>query len=441
MSTEETVPSQTLTIKVFTRHSPRCPKHDDPQWRKCDCRKSLYIYDQGTVRYQSAHTRSWTKAEAEARKEMDARDPLKKALREIDDEKKRLKEAEEAKVSADEARKTAELANRITVEAAFEEWLAGMPKKSRSRTVQFRALAAKLKSWAGEQKIRHLSEIKPAQLYAWRGGWSPEALNKRDRLSPSTQNLYVSHMHRFFKWAVEAHHIDRDPSVIVKRQKYEHVQTQPLTHSEQFEEVLAATFKLDADRSAGGKVGQYGRDLRAIFLLQRWTGIRLIDAAMMKRTSIRNGLMTIATKKTGKLIKDRPLPRQVLEALEAMPKQPHVRDGYYFWSRDCHEDNLSVVWAKRINQLNKYLKLTDDDGKSMEFRSHMLRDTFAVELLLQDVALEKVSFLLTHDSVKMTEKYYAPWVEKRRKQVHEELVQALARMGASFAAPESVEGV
>ena len=44
----------------------------------------------------------------------------------------------------------------------------------------------------------------------------------------------------------------------------------------------------------------------------------------------------------------------------------------------------------------------------------MLRDTFAVEMLLAGVPLEQVSILLGHKSVKITEKHYAPWVKARQ---------------------------
>ena len=43
-----------------------------------------------------------------------------------------------------------------------------------------------------------------------------------------------------------------------------------------------------------------------------------------------------------------------------------------------------------------------------------LRDTFAVECLLGGVPLERVSVLLGHSSVKVTERHYAPWVQKRQ---------------------------
>lgn len=67
-----------------------------PHWRKYDSRKSLYIYDQGSVMYLSARTRSWVKAEANAREEMDARGTVRKALR----RDRRQEDAEEARLAS-----------------------------------------------------------------------------------------------------------------------------------------------------------------------------------------------------------------------------------------------------------------------------------------------------------------------------------------------------
>jgi len=41
----------------------------------------------------------------------------------------------------------------------------------------------------------------------------------------------------------------------------------------------------------------------------------------------------------------------------------------------------------------------------------MLRDTFAVELLLAGVPIDQVSILLGHASVKTTERHYAPFCQ------------------------------
>jgi hypothetical protein len=76
--TEE--PLASLTITVFTRHSVNCPRQNDPQWKRCKCRKSLYIREGGKTRYISAKTRFWAEAERVARAEQDKRDPVKIAL-------------------------------------------------------------------------------------------------------------------------------------------------------------------------------------------------------------------------------------------------------------------------------------------------------------------------------------------------------------------------
>jgi integrase len=84
-----------------------------------------------------------------------------------------------------------------------------------------------------------------------------------------------------------------------------------------------------------------------------------------------------------------------------------------------------------VDRLNAYLSFTNEAGDPMDFRSHMLRDTFAVEMLLAGVLLEKVSKLLTHESVTMTERYYATWTAPRRQQLEDEAVAAMRRMGVT----------
>jgi integrase len=60
-----------------------------------------------------------------------------------------------------------------------------------------------------------------------------------------------------------------------------------------------------------------------------------------------------------------------------------------------------------------------DDGQA-----HRFRDTFAVELLLAGVPIERVSMLLGHSSVRVTEKHYAPWVRARQDQLEADVRRA-----------------
>jgi len=58
-------------------------------------------------------------------------------------------------------------------------------------------------------------------------------------------------------------------------------------------------------------------------------------------------------------------------------------------------------------------------------RPHRLRDTFAIGLLIDGVAIDEVSRLLGHSSVKVTEAYYAKWILARKRRLEGRLAQAL----------------
>jgi hypothetical protein len=55
------------------------------------------------------------------------------------------------------------------------------------------------------------------------------------------------------------------------------------------------------------------------------------------------------------------------------------------------------------------------------------RETFAVELLLQGVPMERVAMLLGHQSIKITERHYAPWVRARQEQLEEDVSRVWSR--------------
>lgn len=51
----------------------------------------------------------------------------------------------------------------------------------------------------------------------------------------------------------------------------------------------------------------------------------------------------------------------------------------------------------------------------------------SIELLLAGVPLERVSILLGHTSVKITEKHYAPWVRERQEQAEADVKRTWAQ--------------
>jgi len=77
-------------------------------------------------------------------------------------------------------------------------------------------------------------------------------------------------------------------------------------------------------------------------------------------------------------------------------------------------------WQTRLRRLFKLASMGDG-------HAHRFRGTFAVELPLAGVPRERVSVLLGHQSVRITEKHYAPWVRSRQEQLEADLARAWSR--------------
>lgn len=389
----------TTTITVFTRHSPDCSQRDNPQWKRCRCRKSLYIYEGGRVTYKSARTRSWEQAERLAQAERDARDPVKIELARIEEKRQ---------------------AKNVSIESALDQWIAGFKGQAHATKIAYGTFKKSVLAWAESQGIQTLGEITPDALDAWVATWN-DSLN--------SQGNRLSRVRSFFRWAHGLRKIEDNPTLALRSIKRENEEeTQPLTQV-QFNELIAATHVYDTARRAGKD--RFGIELRAIFLVQRWTGLRLTDVLMLPRSGVQGNRIITKTQKTGEPI-DRIVPDAVIVALNEVPCRKTMHEDQFFWSRKCNHRVLAGMWTPRIRLINRYLSFKNDKGDLMQFHSHMLRDTFAVELLLAGVSLEKVSKLLTHKSVRVTEKHYAPWVKARQRQLEDEMVAAMRKMGATF---------
>ncbi len=100
-----------------------------------------------------------------------------------------------------------------------------------------------------------------------------------------------------------------------------------------------------------------------------------------------------------------PLPPCVVEALSAIPE-----GTYFFWTGFSTPKTAAGNWQSSLKRL--FILAGIPDG-----HPHRFRDTFSVELLLAGVPIERVSILLGHQSVRITEKHYVPWVRARQEQL------------------------
>lgn len=208
----------------------------------------------------------------------------------------------------------------------------------------------------------------------------------------------------------------RDPSLALKSVTVGDSETQPL-EPEQFKALLLCVSGADIKE----------KRLHAIFQVMRWTGLRIGDVAWLHRENLDgNRLKVVIRKDRARPITEFVLPDHVVAELNALPV-----DGDLFFPTGSDDDRVHAgLWSQAVTKLGIVFKHEDDSP--MPFHSHMLRDTFAVEMLLNDVPLETVSRLLGHKDIKTTQRYYAKFTRRRRQKVEDAAIAAMRLQGATF---------
>jgi integrase/recombinase XerD len=167
-----------------------------------------------------------------------------------------------------------------------------------------------------------------------------------------------------------------------------------------------------------GRLGQANsKRLRAFVLLMRYSGMRIGDTATCSTDRITGKKLFLYTHKTNVPVYCT-LPECVAKAtLQSLPK---VSERFFFWTGEGKGDTVSGNYRRSLRRL---FALAGIKGA----HPHRFRDTFAVELLLAGIPLERVSVLLGHSSIKVTEKHYSPWVRARQEQLEADLERSWAR--------------
>ena len=418
----------TFTITVIVRHSKGCPHGGDETSRQCSCWKSLRIYEGGKQYYVKTKVRSWAAAEKVAEAERRKRDPKY--------EKERKVEAIlDAKIEAEHKRLEGA---RTPIPVALAQWRGSIKGIKHTSYAAYLAFTRRFERWAKREHLETLGEVTKAHLERWRSSWDPDADLAEDRLAINTQHTLQVRIKSFFAWAVDIDLIAKDPARRMKAIPNEKGKTHPLD-PEQFNALLDACEKFNATlRYKRDYVGQH---LFAAFLVQRWTGLRIGDVVALPKNILRGRRMRVRTAKRGVWV-DCILPDYVVEALTTLPElEQKVHPDYFFWDKNCSILGNTNKWLRKVNKLAATLDFKDQlTGEPLHFHTHMLRDTFAVEMLLsKKLTIEQVSKLLGHASIKTTQDYYLPWVNRRMKMLENDTIDAMRAQGVTVTVKEEDE--
>lgn len=405
----------TPTAKVIVRHAADCPdRKKGSEWRRCDCRKSLLLYD-GTTRTKAgkltnrlvtAGTRSWARAEQARQEWLDQFDPDKIELKCLRAEKERTQVRIESAIAGYLADMVARLGDNGTV--AMARSLFGKVDPETKQVVR----DGHLFGWLSKQVPRptFVVDITPSHLASWRASWTFGDLTARQRWTM---------VKGFFNFCEAQGWIDDSPARKIKATKIKKGNRTAIFTDDQYANILAAVDAYTPENVPTETRKNWPQRIATFLELLRWSGMDLIDAVQWSPNLVNDGVLRYRRQKTG-VLATVPLPEHLVVMLRDVPfERDSVGPEQPFRQKGCTAPSDTRTWARRLESLFALggIKEVRTDHRVRTPHAKMLRDTFAVSHLRHGASVHTVSKMLGHSTIMMTEHAYLPWV-KELEQAH-----------------------
>jgi len=360
-------------LTIYRRHRKNCLHHAQGRaYRRCQCPIWCDGILAGAEVRESLKLRDWQRAQ----------------------EMIRTWEADDRRTAKQEA---------MTLDGAWKDFLADIEarKLTDSTIRKYKLLKRQMEEFAKERGLRFLTEFDLPAVSQFRASWKD---------GPRSSAKKLERLRAFFRFAHKRKWVSENPASDLKAPKVTLCPTLPFSREEMVK-ILAAIDDYKEEFPTRG--AENARRIRALILLMRYTGLRIGDAVSLSVERINGNRMFLYTQKTGVPV-NTVLPDFVLKTLDATPK---VSEKYFFWDGVSSLETIVGSWRKRLVKLFELAKVENA-------HPHRFRDTFSVELLLTGVPIERVSILLGHQSVRITERHYNAWVRSRQELLEADLTNA-----------------
>jgi integrase/recombinase XerD len=283
-------------------------------------------------------------------------------------------------------------------------------RKISNQTIgKYKLLQRQMIAYGENRGLTMLSQFDLDVLSRFRATWKD---------GPRTAAKKLERLRAFFRFAHDRLWVESNPATRIKLPKVFIRPTMPLTNEEMVRVFTTSDAMLIKSTKSLDKA--IALRLKALVLVMRYSGMRVSDSVTLSTDRLDGKKLFLYTQKTGVPVYTI-LPDSVLQALESTPR---VTSKNYFWSGHCKRESVAGLWEKRLKKLFALAEISKGDGNAV---SHRLRDTFAVGLLQAGVPIERVSILLGHQSVRVTERHYNPWVRSRQEQLEADVASAWLR--------------
>jgi integrase/recombinase XerD len=404
---------------IVYRHRPACKFTAPDKLGRCLCRKHLYVRE--TRLRIATGKRSWEAAREFGSHWQDANDPAK------------IKQREQA---------AKEEATYKLVEDAFDDFIAAKkaasdnPDGFTATESKFRTLKKQLliflakhnNGLAETERVHYVHQITSPLLDKWMATWKAKTYWSKTKRRDNCVAFFEHCIDK--KWiAYDATAKDKGNAARgmtrITTAKGSSIPTLPFTPV-QFNAVLAATLRYEESVATVNKREVQNKSVRlhALVNLMRWSGLSITDAVTLGRDRLgADNRLELHRTKTGNPVYLLLRP-EIAEELRNVPPGPDAHPDYFFGSGRGKKNKAASTWQKALRKLWKLVRpplvLKDRDGKRLAPKSHMLRNTFAVELLKKKVSLDHVAVLLG-DNPETVREHYFKWVPELQQVLDDEV--------------------